>query len=441
MPDPEPPEGPDQANPPDPSERAAAGRRGRIRGHAIDLSPLRESRQFRLLFIGEAVSDLGSEITAVAVPYQVFQITHSSLDVGLLALAELAPLIVLPLVGGAIADAVDRRWLIRLSYSILPLLSLGLAANARLLAPHLWVLYVFAVLSVSAYALYSPAVRSLPPLLFPRERYPSVMALTSSYYSFVALAGPAAGGVLIAAIGLSGTYLLDAATFVFGLATASMMRPVPKVEPEARAGLRSIRQGLRFLKGRRVLQTTFTIDLNAMIFGFPTALFPALAERFAGGLHQAQVLGFLYAAPYAGSMLVTLASGRAREVRRQGLAVEVAVVVWGAALVGLGLSGHLWLALLFLAIAGGADMWSGIFRTSIGQAVVPDAMRGRLSGIELSVVASGPSIGNVEAGAVATLVSVPFSIVSGGLACIAGVAVIHRLVPQFHRYDARNPRP
>ena len=201
---------------------------GRIRSLAVDLSPLRESRQFRLLFIGEAVSDLGSEITAVAVPYQVYQITRSPLAVGLISLCVLGPIMVLPLVGGAIADAVERRRLLRIVYAILPLLTLVLAWNARLAVPHLWVLYVFATLSAAAYGLYSPAARSIPPLLFPKERLPSANALTSTYYSSVALAGPAAAGVLIATIGLPATYLVDVASFLIALVTLTMMRPIPR---------------------------------------------------------------------------------------------------------------------------------------------------------------------------------------------------------------------
>jgi hypothetical protein len=170
----------------------------------------------------------------------------------------------------------------------------------------------------------------------------------------------------------------------------------------------------------------------------PMALFPAMAVRLGGGPKS---LGLLYAAPYAGSLLITLASGQAKHVRRQGQAVMASIVVWGAALVVFGLSHALWLALLGLAVAGAADMWSGIFRTSIAQAVVPDAMRGRLSGIELAVVATGPSLGDLEAGVVGSLVSVPFSIVSGGIACIGGVFVLGALVPEFARYDARNPTP
>jgi MFS family permease len=411
---------------------------GRVRSLALDLSPLRESRQFRLLFIGEAASDLGTEFTTVALPFQVYQITHSPLAVGLLALCELGPIIVLPVVGGAIADAMDRRRLLRIVYSILPLLSLGLVLNARLTRPHLWVLYVFATLAAAGYGLYSPAARSIPPLLFPKERLPSVFALTGTYYSAVSLAGPALAGLAIGTIGLADTYLVDVASFLVGLVTLALMRPIPKVSQESRISLEAIVEGLSFLKGRRVLQSTFTVDLNAMIFGMPMALFPAFAIRLGVG---PRVLGLFYAAPSAGALIVSLLSGRAKHVRRQGLAVEVSVVIWGAAIVGFGLSRAVWPALLMLAIAGAADMWSALFRTTIGQTVTPDEMRGRMSGIELAVVASGPTLGNVEAGIVGSLVSVPFAIMSGGIACIVGVGVLAGLVPEFHRYDANDPTP
>jgi MFS family permease len=412
---------------------------GRVRTLVVDLTPLQRNRQFRLLWTGETISDMGSHITAVAVPYQVFLITRSSLAVGLLALCELFPLLALSVIGGTIADRIERRRLLRSAYILLPVLSAALALNAHLARPHLWALYVFATLSAAAYALYSPAVRSAPPLLFPKEDLPSVFALRSVSYNVGSLAGPAVGGLLIATIGFTGTYLVDAASFLVSLATLSMMDPLPRAEhgvPERFVD--ALREGLRFLEGRRVLQSTFTFDLDAMVFGMPMALFPAMAFRLGGG---ARTAGLLYAAPNAGSILITLLSGRAKHVRRQGQAVMASIVLWGAAIVAFGLSRSLWLALLALAVAGAADMWSGIFRTTIAQAVVPDVMRGRLSGIELAVVATGPSIGDLEAGVVGSLVSVPFSIVSGGIACIAGVFVLGLLVPEFARYDARNPTP
>ncbi len=410
---------------------------GRVRTLVVDLTPLRTSRQFRLLWTGETVSDMGSHVTAVAIPYQVYLITRSSLAVGLLALCELIPLLTLSVIGGTIADRIERRRLLRFAYIILPVLSAGLALNAHLARPHLWALYIFATLSAAAYALYSPAVRSAPPLLFPREDLPAVFALRSVSYNFGSLAGPAVGGLLIATIGFTGTYLVDAASFLVSLATLSMMDPLPRAPHEVPARfVDALREGLRFLRDRPVLLSTFTFDLDAMIFGMPMALFPAMAFRLGGG---ARTAGLLYAAPNAGSILITLLSGRAKHVRRQGQAVMASIVVWGAAIVAFGLSRSLWLALLALAVAGAADMWSGIFRTTIAQAAVPDAMRGRLSGIELAVVATGPSLGDLEAGVVGSLVSVPFSIVSGGIACIAGVFVLGLLVPEFARYDAKNP--
>jgi hypothetical protein len=421
-----------------PPDLVRPGLLAKVRSLAIDLEPLRASRQFRLLLIGEAVSDLGSHVTMVGVPFQVFRITHSSLAVGMLALCELVPLLTLSVVGGAIADAVDRRRLMRWTYSILPLLSVGLALNARLRHPSLWVLYVFATLTAAAYALYSPAARSIPAMVLSKDQLASAMALTHTYYSSVALGGPALGGLLIATIGLPATYLFDAGTFLVALGTLAAMDPIPSAPEAARAGWESVREGLRFLKGRPVLQSTFTVDLIAMVFGMPMALFPAFAVRLGGG---PRTLGLLYAAPYAGSLLISLSSGRARHVRRQGLAVMLSVVGWGAAIGALGLSSSLWVALILLAAAGAADNWSGIFRTTIGQAVVPDAMQGRMRGIELAVVAAGPSLGDIEAGIVGSLVSVPFAIVSGGLACIAGVGVLALVVPEFARYDAADPTP
>ena len=431
-----PPETPPDLTPPGLAARAMA----RAQALVVDVTPLRRSRQFRLLWIGETVSDLGSRLTMVAVPFQVYRITGSTLAVGLLALCELVPILVLSVIGGAVADRVDRRRLLQVTYGVLPVFSIVLALNARLGHPHLWVLYAFATLSTAAYALYSPAVRSTPPLLFPKEELPAVFALTSVYYTFGSLVGPAVAGVLIATIELPGTYLVDAATFLLALWTLTLMDPIPRARQEdlPEKFLDTLREGLRFLKGKPVLQSTFTFDINAMVFGMPMALFPAVAAGLGGG---AKTVGLLYAAPYGGAFLLTLFSGRAKHVRRQGQAVMASIVVWGAALIAFGLSESLWLALLTLAVAGGADMWSGIFRTTIAQATVPDAMRGRLSGIELAVVATGPALGDLEAGVVGSLAGVPFAIVSGGIACIAGVFVLGLLVPEFGRYDAAHPTP
>jgi MFS family permease len=420
--------------PPLPPQLREPGVLARIRRHALDLSPMRQSKDFRLLFLGQSISEFGSQITFVAVPFQVYKITGSTLAVGLIGLCELVPLLVLPVLGGAIADAVERRRLALVAHVLIALLSGALVVNARLAQPRLWVLYVFAFLAAGAYGLYSPALRAWPARLLPVELLPSAMALEATTYNIASLAGPAVAGVLIAAIGLAGAYMVDVVTYLAGFATIAAMRPSPPTAERAGIDLESIREGLRFLRGRRVLQATFWVDINAMVFGMPMALFPAFAKDVLGS--GPRVLGLLYAAPAAGSLLAGLASGRARHVRRQGRAIMVAVVCWGGAIAGFGLSTTIVAALAFLAVAGAADMVSGIFRDAVLKTTTPDEMRGRLEGVSLSVVAGGPSLGDLEAGALASVTSVPFSIVSGGLACIVGVGVLAAAIPELLRYDA-----
>ncbi len=435
---PEPPEDQTSLPPPLPPELREPGMLARIRRHTIDLSPLRLSREFRLLFIGQSVSELGGHITFVAVPFQVYQKTHSTLAVGLIALCELIPLLVLPIVGGAIADAVERRRMLLIAHVLTALLSAALVVNARIAHPQLWVLYAFAFLAAGAYGLYSPALRAWPARLLPLDLLPSAMALEATTYNMAHLVGPAVGGVLIATIGLAGAYTVDVVSYLVGFAFLLAMRPSPPTAERAGIDLESIREGLRFLRGRRVLQATFWVDINAMVFGMPMALFPAFAlDRLGQG---PGVLGLFYAAPAVGSLLAGLGSGRAKHVRRQGRAIMVAVVCWGAAITGFGLSTATWAALAFLALAGAADMVSGIFRDAVLKTTTPDEMRGRLEGVSLAVVAGGPSLGDLEAGALASVTSVPFSIVSGGLACIVGVGVLAAVVPQLARYDAAEAR-
>ena len=415
------------------------GALGRVRKLLIDLEPLRISREFKLLWVGESISDIGSHITGVvAIPYQVYHQTRSPLAVGLLGLTSLIPFLTLSLVGGAIADSMDKRKLIIRCDIALAAMSGLLAINALPHLRYLWVLYAISTVQAGLFALQAPGMRSLVPRLVPTEMFPSANALMSSTGNASHLLGPTIGGVLIATVGLTNTYLVDFVSFSAALIAVFMMQPQPPAEGSEPFSVEAIKQGIRFLKGRKVLQSTFTIDLNAMIFGMPMALFPAMAVRLGGG---AKLTGVLYAAPFFGSFLVTILSGRARHVRKQGLAVMVCVVLWGAFIAGFGLAHSVWLALLMLALAGAADMVSAIYRSTILQTVAPDEMRGRLSGIELAVVASGPSLGDVEAGVVASLVNLPFAIVSGGIACIAGVGVLAARIPQFARYDAKNPTP
>lgn len=403
----------------------------------MDVTPLRTSRDYRLLWLGSGISFIGTQLTFVAIPFQVYKITGSTLAVGITALFELIPLLSLSLVGGAIADAVERRKLLLITDSLLAMNSVILALHAASDSPRVWILYALASADAGLYALGSPALRSATPRLLPPEQLPAAAALTGAVQNLGAIAGPMLAGTLIAVIGLPWTFGIDVFSYLASIVCVYLIAPIPPVPDADRVSARSILDGIRFLKGRKVLQGSFVVDINAMVFGMPTALFPAFAlQRFGGG---PAVVGLLYAAPSAGALLASLVSGWTGRVRKQGLAVYIAVILWGGSLAAFGLSGSLPLAVFFLAVAGGADAVSAIFRHTILQTVAPKHMLGRLSGLELAVVASGPSLGDLEAGAVASLTSLGFAVVSGGFLCIAGVGVMALLMPEFARYDARDP--
>jgi MFS family permease len=413
------------------------GRLGFLRRVAVDLSPLRESAPYRRLFFGQTISWFAGEITWVAVPIQLFDLTHSTLQVGLLYLTTLGPLLIAPIVGGAVADAVDRRTMLLIAEAGFALVSVALALNASLVHPRAWALYLLDFLGSAVFSFGTPALRSLLPRIVREEKIIAASALDSLASNFNAVAGPAAGGLIIAALGFTGTYLLDVASFGASLASIWMLPKLPPAHDAEAVGLRSILDGFRYVRRNRVILGIFLVDTNAMIFGMPMALFPALGEHFGGG---SKTVGFLYAAPYAGALLASLVSGWANDVRRQGLGVVVAAALWGGALVGFGFANVLWLALALLAVAGAADFLSALWRSAIVLVATPDAMRGRVTGIEFTQVAAAPTLGNVEAGVVASATSLRFSIVSGGLACIAGCALLALAIPALLRYDSKAPR-
>jgi len=410
---------------------------GRLRRLTIDLGPLRRYPAFRRLFIGQTVSTFGSEIAAVAAPFQLFQLTHSTLQVGLLSLCELFPFLTLTIVGGAIADAVDRRRLLFVTEVLLALVAVGFAANASLAHPRVWAIYVLVTLAMSIFSLGVAGMNSVIPRLVERHELAAANAIENVYGSTTNVAGPALGGVLIAVLGLRGAYLLDAGTFAASLWSVWRLPSLPPAHDAERPSLRTIAEGFRFVRSKKVLLGMFLADSNAMVFGMPRALFPALAlHRFHGG---AGILGLMYAAPYAGALVSSVLSGWMTHVRRQGLIVAIAAGLWGVAITAFGFAGSLWLALLLLAAAGAADNVSAVLRGTILWTVTPDELRGRVSGIEFAQVAATPALGNVEAGIVASLTSLRFSIVSGGLACVAGTVLVALAVPAFIRYDARAP--
>ena len=407
----------------------------RLRRLAIDTGPLRRYPAFRRLFIGQTVSTFGSEIAAVAAPIQLYHLTHSTLQVGLLSLCELFPLLTLTIVGGAIADAVDRRRLLLVTEVLLAAVALGFAANASLARPRVWALYVLVTLTMSVFSLGVAGLNTVIPRLVGPDELAAANAIENVYGSTTNVAGPALGGVLIALLNYRGAYLLDAGTFAASLWSVWRLPALPPAHDAERPSLRTIAEGFRFVRRKKVLLGMFLVDSNAMVLGMPRALFPALAfGRFHGG---SGIAGLLYAAPYAGALVSSLLSGWIGHVRRQGLIVAIAAGLWGAAIVAFGLAESLWLALLFLAAAGAADNVSAILRGTILWTVSPDHIRGRVSGIEFAQVAATPALGNVEAGIVASLTSIRFSIVSGGLACVAGTFLVALAVPAFIRYDAR----
>ena len=411
---------------------------GRVRAvlrlAAIDVGPLRRHRDFRLLFVGMGVSNFGSMITYVALPYQVYQLTGSSLAVGLMSLAELGPLLVTSFVGGALADAFDRRRLVQLAELLLAACAGVLALNSWLWDPRVWILFVVGAAMAGLDGIQRPPLDALIPRLVDRDELIAASALDSFRANLGWVAGPAVAGVLIAVLGLPLTYLIDVATFGVSLVALGLMRAVPPPPGAERPSLRGIVESFRYAMGRPELVGTYGVDMIAMFFGIPIALFPAFAEEFGG----AGALGLLYAAPSVGALLATATSGWTGRIHRHGLAVCWAAAGWGVAITALGFAPNLALALLALTLAGAADMVSGIFRTTIWNTTIPDHLRGRLAGIEQVSYSAGPLLGNLESGVVAAFAGVRASIVSGGVLCVAGVAVAALALPAFRRYDARD---
>jgi MFS family permease len=417
---------------PETPETASAWRRA-LGSLAVDFGLLRRRRDFSLLLVGQTVSEAGSMVTFVAVPFQTYELTGSSLAVGLLGVAEFVPIIALALVGRALADAFDRRRLVQIAEIGAAVAAGALLANAALPHPHVWPLYVCSAFLAAFTALRRPPLDALVPRLVERDEIKAAAALQFALHNAATISGPALGGVIIAAAGLSVTYLVDLLSFAGSLVVLTMMRtPPPPAEAEA-PSLRTIGEGVRYARSRHELVGTYLVDMNAMFFGMPMALFPAIAKRYGG----AEVLGLLYAAPAAGSIVVTLTSGWAARVHRHGRAVAFGAAAWGVAIVAFGLADALWLALACLAVAGGMDTISGIFRSAIWNETIPDRLRGRLAGVEMISWSSGPLLGDAEAGLLAALAGVRFSVISGGIACVAGTAALAAALPGFWAYDSR----
>ncbi len=398
----------------------------------LDITPLKISRDYRLLFFGQLVSFFGSMMTFVVVPIQMYQLTESSLMVGLIGVAEFVPMFVLAFVGGALADAVDRRKMLRLTEVGQTIVTAILLGNSLLPSPKIWVLFVCVGIHAGLSGLQRPSFEALIPRIVPLEYMTAVSALNSLRYNFGAILSPVIAGFIVAGFGASVAYTIDLFTFAASLVAVWLIRAVPPAADADRPNLDSIKKGFRYAMSRQELLGTYLIDINAMLFGMPIALFPAIAAMYGGAS-----VGFLFSAIAVGALIASLTSGWAKTVHRHGLAITLAAGLWGAAIIFFGLSDNLYLALFFLGAAGFFDMISGIFRSTVWNQTIPNHFRGRLAGIEMISYLTGPMLGNAEAGIVAHYFSVKTSIVSGGILTVVGTIILAVLLPKFIAYDGR----
>jgi MFS family permease len=399
-----------------------------------DLTPWRTSRDFRLLWSSGLITMIGSTFTLVAMPLQVKQLTGSAVAVGALGAAELVPVLVLGLYGGALADRLDRRKLALVTEVCLAGVTALLLANSLLGRPMLWPLYAAGALLAGLQGLQQPAVQALLPRLVPHDQLTAAMSFISVQWSVAGVLGPALGGFVAAILGPTTAFSVDLVSFVVSALLLFGLRPVP-VDPgnEDVPTWQHIAEGFRYAVGRPELIGTYVADMAAMCFAVPTTVFPFLADD----LHAPWSLGLLFAASSVGSMAATLTSGWTGRVHHHGRLVLAGFALYGAGICLAGLTGHLWLTLVMLAVAGAGQFVADLFRVTIWNASVPDRLRGRLAGIELLTSSVGPSSGEVRAGLVTGRFGVRVALATGGLACVAAMGVLVVMLPSLWRYDER----
>ncbi|QFY10880.1 MFS transporter [Nonomuraea phyllanthi] len=404
-----------------------------LRHFSIDLSPLRDSRDYRLLFASGVITMFGTMITMVAVPYQMKELTDSYLAVGLVSLAEFVPMVVCGLWGGAIADALDRRKIILISELGLLVTTAALTVNALLPSPQIWVLYVMGAVSTGISCLQRPSLEAVFQQVVKHEQQAAAAVLSSLRWNFGAIVAPALGGLLVTAYSPAAAYGLDTLSFVLSLVLLWRIRSLPPAEDAAPASLKSLVEGMRYAVGRPDLMGTYLVDIAAMVFAMATSLFPFLADE----LRAPEALGLLYSAGAVGALIASITGAWTARVQRQGLGVIVAAALWGAAVALSALAPNVWVLVFCIALAGAADMVSGIFRSTMWNQTIPRELRGRLAGIELLSYASGPMLGNARASLMAGVGGTRFSLGAGGLLCVAAVLGLAAAMPKFRRYDAR----
>ncbi len=402
----------------------------------IDITPLRVSRDYRLLFFGQLVSFFGSMMSFIILPWQMYHLTGSNAMVGYIYLAEFVPMVSLAFIGGALADALDRRKMLRYTEIAQTFVTIILLANSFLPTPHIWVLYLAAALHAGFAALQRPAFESLIQRIIPDNLMTAVAALNSFRYSFGAIIAPSIAGIVTAQFSISTAYAIDLVTFVASLFAVFAINAVPAHEnverPSIRSIIKSIIEGFRYAIRRPELLGTYLIDICAMFFAFPQALYPALAM-----MYGEKYLGLFPAALAIGLLVANLTSGWASKIHKHGLMVSVAAALWGVGIIFFGMAESIWVALFFLAVAGYFDMISGIFRMTIWNQTIPNYLRGRLASLEMISYLTGPMLGGAKMGIVAERFDVKTAIVSGGILCVVGVVLSSLLLPKFITYDGR----
>ncbi|MPZ72618.1 MAG: MFS transporter [Nitriliruptorales bacterium] len=394
---------------------------GALRRIVVDIQPLRSSAGFRWLYFGQIGAQLSRQLLVVAVPYQVFVLTRSSLLVGLVGLVQIAPLIIFSILGGTAADAFDRRKLLVAVELGMALTSVGFALNGGDDA-RLWPIFVLIALNAGVSGVEAPARNAVIPAVVSAAELPAAFALQQTLVQTMNVLGPALAGVLIAQLGIGAAYWLTVVAGIFSAIAVVPLGPQRARDAAGRITFRAIAEGWQYLRSVPLLQQVMLIDLNAMVFGMPRALFPVIGTEVLGG--DAATVGLLHAAPGAGALIGALTTGWVSAVRRQGRVVVCAVCGWGLAIAAFGLTRILWLSLLLLALAGAADVISNVFRNTILQLAVPDGLRGRMTAFKVALSGGGPRLGDAESGAVAALTTPAFSVVSGGLASLVGTLAI-----------------
>ncbi len=398
----------------------------------LDITPLKISRDYRLLFFGQLISFFGSMMTFILVPWQMYQLTGSNAMVGFIFLVEFVPMFLLAFVGGALADAFDKRKMLRVTEIGQTIVTAILLINSLLPNPHIWVLFLTVAIHAGLAALQRPAFESLIQKIMPPEQMSAVAALNTLRYNFGAIISPSIAGLIAAYSSISIAYAFDLLTFAASLVAVFLINAAPAPENADRPGLKSIIEGCRYAFRRRELLGTYLIDICAMFFAFPIALYPALAA-----IYGEQYLGLFPAALATGMLIASLTSGWAKKIHRHGLMVVVAAVFWGVGIIFFGLSNSIWLALFFLGAAGYFDMISGIFRMTIWNQTIPNYLRGRLASLEMISYLTGPMLGGAKMGIVAERFGVKTAIVSGGILCVVSVILTALFLPKFLNYDGR----